>query len=464
MNSFRRGAFQSNASITSMIQRFSDISIIFLGLYFSCWLIGDPFYVQHWLMVLISIVIFQMLGGMSDFYRSWRGVRAIAELQLIIKNWSLSLLLTFGIIAFVSGFDNDFVIYLQWYLFVCIGLSTSRGAIRLFLRHMRNLGYNTRKVAIMGSMPIGIRLAETLRDTPWMGFKVLGFYDDNSPDSIHSIQRCGDLKRLVDDAKAGNIDRIYIAMPMEKEKTIKNMVFELSDTTCSVMLIPDIFTFNILQSRNEEINGIPVVSLFDTPMSGINRIIKRFEDVILATLILLFISPIIFIIALMVKTTSPGPMLFKQKRYGMDGRAIAVWKFRSMSVMEDGNEIIQAKKGDARLTKIGAFLRKTSLDELPQFFNVIKGDMSIVGPRPHAVYHNEQYRKLIKGYMLRHKMKPGITGWAQINGWRGETDTLDKMQRRVEFDLEYISNWSVWFDLKIIFLTIFKGFINKSAY
>ncbi|CAI1854239.1 Putative colanic biosynthesis UDP-glucose lipid carrier transferase [Serratia fonticola] len=464
MNSFRRGAFQSNASVTSMIQRFSDISIIFLGLYISCFILGEHFYVQHWLMILVSIVIFQMLGGMSDFYRSWRGVRVIAELQLILKNWSLSLLLTFGVIAFVRGFEDDFAIYLQWYLLVCIGLSSSRGAIRLFLRHMRNLGYNTRNVAIMGSMPIGIRLAETLRDTPWMGFKVLGFYDDNVRDNIGSIYRCGDLEQLIKDSKSGRIDRIYIAMPMEREATIKNMVSELSDSTCSVMLIPDIFTFNMLQSRNEEINGIPVLSLFDTPMSGINRIVKRFEDIILSTIILLFISPILLMIALMVKFTSRGPVIFKQKRYGMDGKPIAVWKFRSMSVMENGSEVVQAKKGDVRLTRIGAFLRSTSLDELPQFFNVITGDMSIVGPRPHAVYHNEQYRKLIKGYMLRHKMKPGITGWAQINGWRGETDTLDKMQRRVEFDLDYISNWSVWFDLKIIFLTIFKGFVNKSAY
>ncbi|HHQ6617552.1 TPA: undecaprenyl-phosphate glucose phosphotransferase [Serratia fonticola] len=464
MNSFRRGALQSNASVTSMIQRFSDISIISFGLYLSCMLSGDIYDIYHWLIILVSIVIFQMIGGMTEFYRSWRGVRAITEIQLIIKNWSLSLLLTVGIVAFSRAFDSDFVVYFQWYVFVCIGLIFSRAAIRLFLRHMRNLGYNTRNVAIMGSMPIGIKLAETLRDTSWMGFKVLGFYDNDCLDCINSIIRCGDLKKLIIDAKAGKIDRIYIAMPMEKEQIIKDMVFELSDTTCSVMLIPDIFTFNILQSRNEEINGIPVVSLFDTPMSGINRIVKRFEDIVFSILILTFISPVLLVISLMVKATSDGPIIFKQKRYGMDGKAIAVWKFRSMSVMENGNEIIQAKKGDARLTKIGAFLRKTSLDELPQFFNVLKGDMSIVGPRPHAVYHNEQYRKLIKGYMLRHKMKPGITGWAQINGWRGETDTLEKMERRVEFDLDYINNWSIWFDLKIIFLTIFKGFINKAAY
>ncbi|HEN3968700.1 TPA: exopolysaccharide biosynthesis polyprenyl glycosylphosphotransferase [Klebsiella pneumoniae] len=179
---------------------------------------------------------------------------------------------------------------------------------------------------------------------------------------------------------------------------------------------------------------------------------------------LLFISPILLIIACLIKLTSPGPIIFKQTRYGMDGKPIKVWKFRSMSVMENDNKVIQATKNDIRITKVGRLLRRTSLDELPQFFNVLFGGMSIVGPRPHAVAHNEQYRNLIEGYMLRHKVKPGITGWAQINGWRGETDTLEKMEKRVEFDLEYIREWSIWLDLKIIFLTIFKGFINKSAY
>lgn len=297
-----------------------------------------------------------------------------------------------------------------------------------------------------------------------MGFKVLGIYDNDNSPLNSTIERRGDLCQLVEDAKSGRIDRVYIAMSMEQEKLIKDTVADLSDTTCSVMLIPDIFTFNILQSRSEEINGVPVVSLFDTPMSGINQVIKRIEDIILSIFILLFISPVLLLIAAMVKFTSSGPVIFKQRRYGMDGRAIEVWKFRSMSVMEDGDKVVQAKKGDTRITSVGAFLRRTSLDELPQFVNVLKGDMSIVGPRPHAVAHNEQYRKLINGYMLRHKMKPGITGWAQINGWRGETDTLEKMQKRVEFDLDYIRNWSVWLDVKIVFLTIFKGFIHKSAY
>ncbi|PVU56558.1 undecaprenyl-phosphate glucose phosphotransferase, partial [Klebsiella pneumoniae] len=257
---------------------------------------------------------------------------------------------------------------------------------------------------------------------------------------------------------------IYIAMSMSENNEMKELIKSLTDTTCSVLLIPDIFTFNILQSRVEEVNGVPVVPLFDTPLSGINMVFKRVEDIIISALILILISPVLAVIALAVKTTSAGPILFRQTRYGMDGKPIKVWKFRSMTVMENDDTIRQATKNDVRITKVGNILRKTSLDELPQFFNVLLGGMSIVGPRPHAVAHNEQYRNLIEGYMLRHKVKPGITGWAQINGWRGETDTLDKMEKRVEFDLEYIRNWSIYFDLKIIFLTIFKGFINKAAY
>ncbi len=245
---------------------------------------------------------------------------------------------------------------------------------------------------------------------------------------------------------------------------IKKLINELTDTTCSVILIPDIFTFNILQSRTEEINGIPVVPLFDTPLNGINMVIKRLEDIVLSVAILVLISPILLIISAVIKATSSGPIIFKQKRYGIDGKPIKVWKFRTMTVMEDGGDVVQATKKDARITPVGKFLRSTSLDELPQFINALRGEMSIVGPRPHAVAHNEQYRSLIQGYMLRHKVKPGITGWAQINGWRGETDTLEKMEKRIEYDLEYIRNWSIWFDLKIIFLTIFKGFVHKSAY
>lgn len=463
-----RARTRTNASIISMVQRFSDIFVMFLGGYFLNMLVAQPFSVHWGVMLLTALVLFQMIGGITDFYRSWRGVSFGSELQLILQNWSLSILLTAGIMSFIPVIDISFRSYFIWYISVCGGFIFCRLVIRFFARIFRKMGYNTRRVAIAGNRPMGISLARSFIEAPWMGLNVVGIYSDEAclsdNNGADSIPYCGNLEQLLEDVRQGRLDKIYIAMAMSEEKSIRRLVNELTDTTCSVMLIPDIFTFNILQSRTEEVNGVPVVPLFETPMNGINMILKRMEDILLSSAILLFISPVLITIALAVKLTSSGPIIFRQVRYGMDGKPIKVWKFRSMSVMENGHTVVQAKKGDARITPVGRFLRSTSLDELPQFINVLKGDMSIVGPRPHAVAHNEQYRTIIQGYMLRHKVKPGITGWAQINGWRGETDTLEKMEKRVEFDLQYIRDWSIWLDIRIIFLTIFKGFVSKTAY
>lgn len=422
------------------------------------------FNLHYVLMALVALVVFQMIGGITDFYRSWRGVEFSVELILILKNWSLSFLLTLGFVTLFSDFDLTFRTFIFWYLAVCAGFVVTRSLIRALAGFFRRIGYNKRRVAFAGSLPAGISLLETFRKQPWLGFEVKGIYEDSFSGTYDLELYAGKISDLINEARKGTIDRIYIAMHMRDEVAIKNMVSQLTDTTCSVLYIPDVFTFNILQSRTEEINGVPVVPLFDSPLNGINMVFKRLEDIIVSSLILILISPILLVIATAVKTTSKGPVIFRQVRYGMDGKPIKVWKFRSMTVMENDDKVIQATKNDIRVTKVGKFLRSTSLDELPQFFNVLFGQMSVVGPRPHAVSHNEQYRSLIQGYMLRHKVKPGITGLAQINGWRGETDTLEKMEKRIEYDLLYIRGWSIWLDLKIIFLTVFKGFINKSAY
>ncbi|EPM1618682.1 undecaprenyl-phosphate glucose phosphotransferase [Klebsiella pneumoniae] len=454
----------ANASLISMVQRFSDIVLIFASLYAICLLNNVDFEIRYLLFSLIVLVIFQMVGGITDFYRSWRGVKISAELKLTLKNWFLSYVLALGIISLFHDFDLNIRVAAIWFIVVTIGFVLCRSLIRVGAGILRRLGYNTRRVAVVGSLPAGINLLKSFAEEPWMGFIVLGYYNSEPLTSVSDINFCGNFDKLIIDARDGKIDRIYIAMNMQEEAKIKKIVQQLTDTTCSVLLIPDIFTFNILQARTEEINGVPVVPLFDTPLSGINMIFKRLEDIIVSTVILLLISPVLLIISVAVKFSSPGPVLFRQLRYGMDGKPIRVWKFRSMRVMENDENVVQATKNDIRVTKVGKFLRSTSLDELPQFFNVWCGQMSVVGPRPHAVAHNEQYRALIQGYMLRHKVKPGITGLAQINGWRGETDTLEKMEKRIEYDLLYIRGWSIWLDLKIIFLTVFKGFINKSAY
>lgn len=462
--SHHRTRSNANASLLSMVQRFSDISIIFIGIYVACLLNGESVQYKHILIFLTVLVIFQMIGGITDFYRSWRGVDLSAEIILIFKNWTLSLLLSLGGFSLLADLNIDYIIFLQWFFIVCFGLFICRLSIRIILGMLRKIGYNTRKVAVAGSLPAGLNLLRTFQNAPWLGFVVKGVYDDIKIDGYEDVPYGETLSELVEDARSGKIDRIYIAMSMKDETRLRDIISQLTDTTCSVLLIPDVFTFNILQSRTEEINGVPVVPLFDTPLNGINMVFKRIEDVVVSSIILLLISPVLCIIAVIVKVTSPGPVIFRQIRYGMDGKPIRVWKFRSMTVMENDTKVIQATKNDVRVTKVGKFLRRTSLDELPQFFNVLFDQMSVVGPRPHAVSHNEQYRSLIQGYMLRHKVKPGITGLAQINGWRGETDTLEKMEKRIEYDLMYIRSWSVWLDLKIIFLTVFKGFVNKSAY
>ncbi|MFW0765449.1 undecaprenyl-phosphate glucose phosphotransferase [Trabulsiella odontotermitis] len=459
----KRERAKTNASLISMVQRFSDITIMVGGLWVVCKGAALPFLYMHLLMALITLVVFQMIGGMTDFYRSWRGVRISTELLLLLQNWTLSLVFSAGLLAFNDDFNNSFGIWLAWYLLSTTGMVVSRAFIRSGAGWLRNQGYNTRRVAVAGDLPVGQALLDSFRNQPWLGYEVIGTYHDPKPGGV-GADWAGNTQQLLEDARAGKIHNVYIAMPMRDESCIKKLVRDLADTTCSVILIPDVFTFNILHSRVEEVNGVPVVPLYDTPLSGTNRVLKRLEDIVLSAFILLLISPVLCAIALAVKLSSPGPIIFRQTRYGMDGKPIMVWKFRSMRVMENDKVVTQATQNDPRVTKVGNFLRRTSLDELPQFINVLTGGMSIVGPRPHAVAHNEQYRPLILGYMLRHKVKPGITGWAQINGWRGETDTLEKMEKRIEFDLEYIREWSLWFDIKIVFLTVFKGFVNKAAY
>ena len=305
---------------------------------------------------------------------------------------------------------------------------------------------------------------------PWLGYNFVGFFDDRTEaeDRRLGCSQIGDLQggfeQLLEKAKLGEIDHIYITMPLRAEKRISQFVQQLADSTVSVNIVPDFFIFNLIQSKWSNVQGIPVVSVFDTPFNALDGITKRLEDLLLCLLILPAIAIPMLAIALTIKLTSKGPIIFKQLRYGVKGEPIAVWKFRSMTVCENGDNVIQATQNDSRITPFGAFLRKTSLDELPQFLNVLQGTMSVVGPRPHAIAHNEYYRKQIEGYMLRHKVKPGITGHAQINGYRGETDTLDKMEARIHYDLEYIKQWSLWLDLKIVLMTVFKGFINKQAY
>jgi putative colanic acid biosynthesis UDP-glucose lipid carrier transferase len=268
---------------------------------------------------------------------------------------------------------------------------------------------------------------------------------------------------LADFVRKNCITRVYLALPLSTAPRIEKLVNELRDTTASVYFVPNIFAFDLVQARCVEINGMLAFSICDSPLQGMSVFWKRTFDLLLASGVLLLFWPALLAFALVIKTSSPGPVLFKQRRYGLHGEEILIYKFRSMTVCEDGPVVAQAKKSDRRVTRFGAFMRRTSLDELPQIFNVLEGKMSFVGPRPHAVAHNEEYRKLINGYMIRHKVRPGITGWAQVNGLRGETSTVELMQRRVQFDLDYLRNWSFALDVKILARTL-PVLCHRNAY
>jgi putative colanic acid biosynthesis UDP-glucose lipid carrier transferase len=310
-------------------------------------------------------------------------------------------------------------------------------------------------------------VAKALLGSEDQGIDFTGYFDDRADDRVHgeaADKRLGGLKDVAPYIRAHGVRDVYITLPLGSQPRIVELLEQLQGTTASIYFVPDVFGISIIQGRLQDMNGVPVVGICDTPFTGTNELVKRVSDIVLAALILVLISPILVAIAIGVKLSSPGPVIFRQRRNGLQGEEIIVYKFRTMRTMEDGKVVKQATKGDPRITKFGAFLRKTSLDELPQFINVLQGRMSIVGPRPHAVAHNEQYRELIKAYMVRHKVKPGITGWAQVNGHRGETDTIEKMRARVEYDLEYLRNWSLGLDLQIIVRTIRLVFFDRNAY
>ncbi|MCB4811338.1 undecaprenyl-phosphate glucose phosphotransferase [Methylovorus menthalis] len=325
-----------------------------------------------------------------------------------------------------------------------------------------------RRAVIAGMNDQGLALAERLQRSHYHPTELQGFFEDRSVDRVSSELHypiLGRLESMADYVKEHHINTIYLSLPMASQPRIMKLLDDLKDTTASIYFVPDIFMTDLIQGRVDQVENIPVVSVCETPFTGFDGLLKRTADIAFSVLILILISPILLAIAIGVKMSSPGPVIFKQRRYGLDGEEILVYKFRSMTVCEDGAKVTQATKNDQRTTKFGAFLRRNSLDELPQFINVLQGRMSVVGPRPHAVSHNEMYRKLIKGYMIRHKVKPGITGWAQVNGLRGETETLDKMKARIDYDIDYLRNWTPKLDMYIIYKTVSVVFTGeKNAY
>jgi putative colanic acid biosynthesis UDP-glucose lipid carrier transferase len=418
--------------------------------------------------LILALLVFALTFPGSLAGEAVDGRRSSAgELALDIATGWIAIVGLLVLLGWASRTLNVFDqrVLLTWALATPAMLFAAHQALpRVLPRLLAAEGLRLRKTAVIaGANDLGRGLAARLTANALHGVRVTGFFDDRSGTRI-SEKVLGPLGALADHVRAQRIDIIYIALPMASQPRILKLLEELRDTTASIYFVPDIFLFDLIQARVDTIADIAVVAVCETPFYGFNGLVKRVSDFLLASAILLLISPLMLAIAIGVKLSSPGPVLFKQRRYGVDGGKIVVYKFRSMTVAEDGEVVKQATKDDVRVTPFGAFLRKTSLDELPQFINVLQGRMSVVGPRPHAVAHNELYRKLIRGYMIRHKVRPGITGLAQVHGYRGETETVEKMKARIEYDLAYLRNWSLLLDLQIILKTIVVVLKKQNAY
>jgi len=419
-----------------------------------------------------GLLLFQFFAEYNEVYYSWRGAFLSSQLFRIFNAWLLTLGSMLALFFFTKSLvDTSRLAIGIWALAALFSLLTFHSLYHYLARVARPAESQMTKVAIVGANSLGHRLVDIFSGMPALGYRMVGYYDDRQMAEGRRLQCAqnavkGNLEQLYQDARSGAVEVVFVTLPMAAENRVRAILEKLGDTTTTVFYVPDLFAFNLVSSRCVMIQGIPCFSVYGSPFDQepLDGMLKRFEDVAISSLILSLIALPMLFIAIGVKLSSPGPILFKQRRYGADGSAIDVWKFRTMTVCENGPNVKQATRNDPRIKPYGAFLRKYSLDELPQFFNVLQGRMSIVGPRPHAVAHNELYRKEISQYMLRHKVKPGITGLAQVSGARGETDTLDKMERRVAYDLRYIQNWSLLLDLKIIFLTVFQVFRDPNAY
>jgi putative colanic acid biosynthesis UDP-glucose lipid carrier transferase len=459
--------------LSTWFARLTDASMILIAHLIATYFREDVKLIQVVTSVatLLAVMTFGIIADANGLYSSTlRSAPRRVEIGKIWLSWGVTppILLTMAF-ATKTGDLYSRVVTLTWFVLTPVLVTFWRQSFRKLEEALHRRGVATRTVYIVGATKMGALIAQRIMDDPSSALRVEGYFDDRDPERLQPMPAAlgapkGGLDGLLELARKGKADIVYIALPLRAESRISEMVRKLADSTASVYVVADFLVFDLVHAQWSNVHGMPVVSVFESPFYGVNGWLKRVEDLVLGTIILMIIAVPMLAIGLGVKLSSAGPVFFRQRRYGLNGEEIRVLKFRSMTVTEDGATVKQATKNDQRVTPFGAFLRRSSLDELPQFLNVITGEMSIVGPRPHAVSHNEMYRRMIHGYMLRHKVKPGITGWAQVNGWRGETDTLEKMEQRVSHDLHYIQNWGLLFDLKIILKTVFGSGTRQNAY
>ncbi len=451
---------RQNYTLSSAIESLLDPVIVVATLILSAYLQKEKITPDYAILSALAFALtFPGKSGLNEKIYSLFQKTAVSIIGLVF---------VLGVFGYSSGYINHFP---KEVIYCWIGMSPVLTIIaHIICRNfvLKFLKERIKKSAVVvGVNEVGLRLTQQFSQNPYLGVRVIGFFDDRSlerlPDGL-TLPTIGRLSELGDFVKLNKIDHIYLSLPMASQPRILNLLNDLKDTTASIFFAPDIFVTDLIQGQMHSIGNTPVVAVCETPFTGFRGVAKRMTDIFLSIIFITLLAPVMIFISIGVKLSSPGPAIFKQRRYGLDGKEILVYKFRSMTTCDNGTVVKQATKNDQRITPFGAFIRKTSLDELPQFINVLQGRMSIVGPRPHAVAHNETYRKLVKGYMVRHKVKPGITGWAQVCGYRGETETIEKMEKRIEYDLEYLRNWSIGLDLLIIFKTVFVVFKDKNAY
>jgi putative colanic acid biosynthesis UDP-glucose lipid carrier transferase len=457
---------KESTSLIIWVHRILDILLPIFTFYLITTLYSLPWTDRYQLAGILGGLLLVIFNQGTGAYSQWRGRALFSGFKLVIQAWIFTWLALLALaFLFKDTIAFSRIVLTGWAVVTPLVLLFYRLVLRSLLGKFRTLGWNSKKVAILGAGELGQRLAYSQLNTKMLGYIPLGYYDDDSKLTgkfFHNIPVSGSIEDFLNTpGLEKKYDEIYITLPMRAEQRIKEVLNALADSTITVKFIPDCFTFDLLHSHITDIGGIPIISVYDSPLNtSTNKLIKRTEDIILSVFILIVISPLLLAIAIGVKITSKGPALFKQKRVGWNGKLFTMYKFRSMPVNTEHEQVAWGEAKSKTTTKFGAWIRKTSLDELPQFFNTFRGDMSIVGPRPEREVFVEQFRKEIPRYMQKHMVKAGITGWAQVNGWRGDTS----LEKRVEFDLFYIDHWSLWLDIKIILLTIVKGFINKNAY
>jgi putative colanic acid biosynthesis UDP-glucose lipid carrier transferase len=421
---------------------------------------------EHYLFALVGMsmlcsLVFVLLG----LYAPQRGVTVFEEVRRLVNAWLLLAAAWFALLFLSkSGAEFSRVWSVYWLGFGLGGHLAFRGGIRLVLRMLRQRGHNLRHIAVVGAGALGREIAERLGKVPWSGLVITGYYDDD-PNlrnaQVQGIPVLGPVDQLGRDLERQSLDQIWIALPLRAEARIRELLEDLGRHSVQVRFVPDIFNFALLRHSVTEIAGMPVISLTESPFEGENVLAKGAEDFVLSALILMLAAPAMLLIALGVKLSSPGPVFHRQRRVTWQGKPFTMLKFRTMPVdIEADTNAVWATRGERRATRFGAFLRRFSLDEMPQFINVLRGEMSIVGPRPERPEFVQRFRHEIPGYMHKHLVKAGITGWAQVNDLRGDTD----LSERIRYDLYYIENWSVWFDLRIIALTVLHVFRSRNAY